>query len=131
MRKFIVDQVTGIVKFETAIPYQLSEGEILVETDDRSTLTFTEIKVIPHSVISPAKFYLGLDKQGVTEIDVLFFIENYIENVDVKREARILFQKATEFEYGHELLNQFIPLFNQYLISKERTPISLEQIFLT
>ena len=85
-----------------------------------------EIIEIPQT-ISPAEFYYGLILQDVTDLEVLDFIDNHIEDSEMQIKARILFTKATEFEYNNPILNAFIGGFNAYLSDKS---IIFDDIFI-
>ena len=130
MRKFIINTETGIVKFETAIEYNCSEGETLVETDDISELIFPEVVAEIPQTISPAEFSYGLILQNVTENEVLYFIDNHITDSEVQIKARILFTKATEFEYQNLILNAFIGGFNQFLEASGKEPLNFDNTFI-
>lgn len=128
MRNFIIDKLTGIVKFETLIPYEISDGEILVETDDLSTLTFGEIIEFIPTEISRAEFIYGLKRENVSKTEVLYFIDNFVTG-DLKNKCNALFEDASYFEFNAPLLIHFVPAFNKFLQAQGKNTISLENIF--
>lgn len=150
MKQFIVDKATKILKFGIVIDYEVYSDELLIETDLTPTFvlnlwngenwqeaaTEEEIAEFHKSkikkVISRAEFMYGLDLQGVKEEDgeVIYFIKNFIEDLDIKRKAKNLFLFATEFEHFNTMLQAFFPAFNQYLQAIGKEPIIFDDIFI-
>jgi hypothetical protein len=108
MRKFIVDTATGIVKFETTIPYQVGQGETLVETDDLSILIFPEVEIKVPLTITRMNLKIQLLKRSITIPDVFATIDSIPNSMfsDIDKEiAKIKFTEAVYFDRDNADLN--------------------------
>jgi len=126
MRKFIVDTATGIVKFETTIPYQVGQGETLVETDDLSILIFPEVEIKVPLTITRMNLKIQLLKRSITIPDVFATIDSIPNSMfsDIDKEiAKIKFSEAVYFDRENADLNLVAVLLGL-------TQTQLDQIFI-
>jgi hypothetical protein len=108
MRKFIIDTNTGIVKFETTIPYQVVQGETLVETDDLTTLNFPEVETQVPLTITRMNLKIQLLKRSITIQEVIVTIDSIPNSMfsDIDKEiAKIKFTEAVYFDRDNADLN--------------------------
>lgn len=126
MRQFIVDTATGIVKFETTIPYQVGQGETLVETDDLSQLVFPEVEIKVPLTITRMNLKIQLLKRSITIPDVFATIDSIPHSMfsDIDKEiAKIKFSEAVYFDRENADLNLVAVLLGL-------TQTQLDQIFI-
>jgi hypothetical protein len=126
MRQFIVDTATGIVKFETTIPYQVGQGETLVETDDLSQLVFPEVVTQVPLTITRMNLKIQLLKRSITIPDVFATIDSIPNSMfsDIDKEiAKIKFSEAVYFDRENADLNLVAVLLGL-------TQTQLDQIFI-
>jgi hypothetical protein len=126
MRQFIVDTATGIVKFETTIPYQVGQGETLVETDDLSQLVFPEVEIKVPLTITRMNLKIQLLKRSITIPDVFATIDSIPHSMfsDIDKEiAKIKFTEAVYFDRENADLNLVAVLLGL-------TQTQLDQIFI-
>jgi hypothetical protein len=126
MRQFIVNTATGIVKFETTIPYQVGQGETLVETDDLSQLVFPEVVTQVPLTITRMNLKIQLLKRSITIPDVFATIDSIPHSMfsDIDKEiAKIKFSEAVYFDRENADLNLVAVLLGL-------TQSQLDQIFI-
>jgi hypothetical protein len=126
MRQFIVDTASGIVKFETTIPYQVGQGETLVETDDLSQLVFPEVVTQVPLTITRMNLKIQLLKRSITIPDVFATIDSIPHSMfsDIDKEiAKIKFSEAVYFDRENADLNLVAVLLGL-------TQSQLDQIFI-